>query len=161
MLGFHPLITGAEDGAERGSRGLLSKRAELAQKLQQLDDERRSITDDIAALDRAALVFDLTHAAHNGTGRVSRKRPAMAVSFQRRELMTLIGQVLRSADGHVATADIAAAIADRKKVPADDRATRAWLTNRISITLSGLERSKAATGMRTPGERAVRWMLAR
>ncbi len=69
----------------------------------------------------------------------------------------MIGQVLRSADNAMTTGDVGAAVADRKNVPADDRDTRSWLAVRLGIVLNGLERGKAVTGIRMPGERSVRW----
>lgn len=136
-------------------QGLFAKRAERDGQLERIDRERRAIVDDIAALDRAAWVFDPAYVV--GTAARSRKPRGPTIAFARRELIGLIGQVLRNADGPMTTADVAAAIADRKQVPADDKPRRSWLAVRVGVALNGLEKSKAVMGVRSPSERNVRW----
>jgi hypothetical protein len=142
-------------------QGLLAKRAELVERLEQIDRERPAIVDDIAALDRAVKVFDPAHAPVAMTRRRNGRRPAAAVAFGRRELPTLIGQVLRGADGPMTTADVAAAIADRKQIPAEDKRRRSWLATRVGVAMNALEKSRAVAGSRTTGDRSVRWTQAR
>jgi hypothetical protein len=78
---------------------LLAKRGELDEQLERIDRERRAIVDDIAALDRAARVFGSTDIARAARQSRNRKRRGPTIAFARHEPNTLIGQVLRNADG--------------------------------------------------------------
>jgi len=149
-------------GSEIAVREMLGKRAELTARLEMLDTERQAILSDIAALDRAILMFDPAYRPAEANGaRRSRKRKLKPVPFVRREMTTLIGQILRGADGPMSSADIAAAIAERKGVANGDKDSRAWLANRVSIAMQGLERSHVVMGLRFEGERTVRWQAVR
>jgi hypothetical protein len=142
-------------------QGLLAKRRELDEQLERIERERRATIDDIVALDRAARVFDPAYIARAARQGRKRKRRGPTIAFVRHELNTLIGQVLRNADGPVTTADVTVAVADRKQIPADDKETRSSLLTRVGVALNSLEKSKVVRGARTPGERMVRWTPAR
>ena len=150
-------------GFETAVREMHGMRAELVERLKTLEAESQSIVSNIATLDRAILMFDPSHQPATAAGgrRRDPKRSFKPVPFVRREMTALIGQILRGADGPMSSADIAAAIAERKGVAHAEKEARAWLTSRVSIALNGLERSQVVMGLRTEGERAVRWQAVR
>jgi hypothetical protein len=151
-------MKGLEMDADELLEGLRRARAALAERLQAVDRERRQLAEDIAALDRAAIVLDPNRAPPRPAA--AKRRPRMA-PFARHELPELIGQVLRVSNGPMTATGIAAEIADRKQISAEDTASRKVIVGRVTAMLQTLEKTKSVSGIRAAGERRVTWRLGR
>ena len=138
---------------------ILLKRVVLLDRADALEGEKRKLLDDIAVLDRAALIFDPTYTPQTVGKRPKTQAMKPSSMLPASELTASIGKIVRSAAELMTTQAIAAAVAQAKGLPSDDRRKTDALVQRVRTILNGMERTKVVEGVRTEGDRNVLWRI--